>query len=81
MDKSLRPKFIVLKDRKTGSIEDICRIERKSTGTMDGRKYFLHNLNVALNPFYSTETSYESITQDATYDPRAARRFYRAVRL
>lgn len=81
MDKSLRPKFIVLKDRKTGSIEDICRIERKSTGTMDSRQYFLHQLKVKLNPFYRGEISYESILTDVTYDPHAARRFYSSVRI
>jgi hypothetical protein len=81
MNKKTRPKFVILKSRETGSIEDICRIERKSTGVMDPRQFFWHNLNARLNPFYSGEISYESISTGARYDPSTARRFYNSVRV
>lgn len=76
-------KYVVLRDKPTGKIEDICEISYRSEGTMSPARFILHRVNEMLNPFYSSEESYETIDpkSDNAYNPKKAQAFYDCFRI
>ncbi|MEI7718499.1 MAG: hypothetical protein WCI72_01410 [archaeon] len=80
-----KPKYVVLKNKKTGTVEDICEIGFISTGNMGQFDYLMHRINARLNPFYTGEVSYESVVLGDEfgegYDLRIAKKCYDLVRI
>lgn len=70
--------YVILKDKKSGTVEDICRIEPVSTGNLNSIQMFVHNVFARLDP-QCQESMFESVVKDYLYDPKTARREYTCV--
>jgi len=81
IDKPTDLKYVVLKDKSTGSIEDICEIDRANIHDMSDIRYFLHRISRMLNPNVG-ETRYKSILrEDLNYHALTAKRHHQCVRI
>ena len=85
--RNIRPEqknqFIVLRDKETKEIADICEIGYRQTGTMSPMVYFRDSMNLLLNPTYNGEVLLEPITIDNSdsYCPDRIERVYDVERM
>lgn len=80
--KRLNLEYVVLSDRDTGNIVDLCKVTTISTANMGLLQLLKHQINLAFNPFYDIHLAYTSLRNQHIYDnPPMTRAMYKVVDL